>query len=119
VHVLEEGYPLRMELCSRIDLEEVLVTYLAWTDAGTLGPLCFRVMASAPSPTASAAAAIARPYVASEYCIGSGWVCTLKLLEDAPESIEFPDHVAEIFQAPAESTVLVSVKYPVLSVLTV
>src|SRR5205807_8793976 len=35
------------KLCSRIDLEQVLVTYLAWTDAGTLGPLCFRVMASA------------------------------------------------------------------------
>src|SRR5438094_10620537 len=72
VHVLEEGYPSRTELCSRIGLEEVLLTYLAWTDAGTLGPLCFRVMASAPIPTASAVAAIARPYVASEYCIGSG-----------------------------------------------
>ena len=61
-----------MELCSRIGLVEVPVTYLAWTGAGMLGALCFRVMASAPSPTANAAAAIARPYVASEYCIGSG-----------------------------------------------
>src|SRR5207249_9719695 len=26
VHVLEEGYPSRMELCSRIGLEEVLLT---------------------------------------------------------------------------------------------